>query len=280
MGNDSSVLWGVGAAAVALLVAVSLVAGVGAVSADSHTDENPEASVDFDDQTTEGDTVTVDEVTVEEGGFVAIHDSSLLDGEVVESVIGVSEYLEAGTHEDVEVTLFEGVDGAEFDQSELDEDSTLIAMPHRDTDGDEEYDFVENDGGNDGPYTEDGEAVVDDAHVDVAEEADDEEGGDEADDDDSVFADPVELSIAGLTISVGPPEDVDDDGIYNDLNGDGEVTMLDAVLHAVVVTAVDAGELELTDEQADAVDVDGDGDVDYDDAQEIAMMADMGAYAS
>ena len=39
-------------------------------------------------------------------------------------------------------------------------------------------------------------------------------------------------------------------------------------------------DVAITDEQADAVDVDGDGDVDYDDAQEIAMMADMGAYAS
>ena len=263
MGNDSSVLWGVGAAAVALLVAVSLVAGVGAVSADSHTDENPEASVDFDDQTTEGDTVTVDEVTVEEGGFVAIHDSSLLDGEVVESVIGVSEYLEAGTHEDVEVTLFEGVDGAEFDQSELDEDSTLIAMPHRDTDGDEEYDFVENDGGNDGPYTEDGEAVVDDAHVDV----------EETDDDDAVFSEPVEIAVEGLTIEVGPPEEGDEDGVYTDLNGDDEVTVLDALLHAVVVTAVEGDELDLSDEQAEAVDIDGDGDVDYDDALEIAEIA-------
>lgn len=101
--------------------------------------------------------------------------------------------------------------------------------------------------------------------------------GNEADGEDSVFPDPVEISIAGITVSVGPPQDVDDDGVYNDLNGDGEVTVLDAVLHAVVVTAVNAGELELTGEQADAVDVDGDGDVDYDDALALALTTDMGA---
>jgi hypothetical protein len=271
MGDDSSVLRQVGAIGIALLVALSMTAGIGAVAAHSYTnDDGSDASVTFESQTIDGETVTVESVTVPDGGFVAIHDSSLLDGAVVESVIGVSAYLEPGTHEDVEVTLFEGVDGADFDTDSLEEDDTLIAMPHRDTDGDEEYDFVQNDGGNDGPYTEDGEAVVDDAEATVEDE--------EGDDGDAVFPEPVEISVAGLTVSVGPPQDVDDNGIYSDLNGDGEVTGLDAVLHAVVVTAVDAGELDLNDEQADAVDVDGDGDVDYDDALEIAMLTDMDAY--
>ena len=272
MSDTSSVVQQVGAIGIALLVALSMTAGIGAVPADGHTNgDDSDASVTFEDQTSEGETVVIESVTVPEDGFVAIHNASLLDGEVVSSVIGVSEYLEAGTHEDVEVTLFEGVDGTTFDQSALEEDGTLIAMPHRDTDGDEEYDFVQNKGGNDGPYTEDNEAVVDSAEVTV-EEDDDEE--------DAIFPEPVEISVAGLTVSVGPPQDVDDDGIYSDLNGDGEVTVLDAVLHAVVVTAVDAGELDLSDEQADAVDVNGDGAVTYDDALEIALTTDMGAQAS
>ena len=95
----------------------------------------------------------------------------------------------------------------------------------------------------------------------------------EMDDGDSVFPEPVEISFAGLTIEVGPPMDNDSDGVYEDLNGDGELTVLDAVLHAVVVTVVDEGELDLTSEQADAVDVDRDGDVDYDDATELGRMA-------
>jgi hypothetical protein len=266
----------VGAIGIALLVALSLTAGIGAVSADDHTTEDgSDASITFENQTTEGETVVVEEVTLEDDGFVAIHDASLLDGEVVSSVVGVSAYLEAGTHEDVEITLFEGVDGTTFDQERLEEEGTLIGMPHRDTDGDEEYDFVQNDGGNDDPYTENGEAIVDTATVSV-----DEEEIEDGDDEDAVFPEPVEVSVAGLTVSVGPPQDVDDDGIYSDLNGDSEVTVLDAVLHAVVVTAVDAGELDLGDEQADAVDVNGDGAVTYDDALEIALTTDMGSQAN
>ncbi|PSP74255.1 hypothetical protein BRC86_06475 [Halobacteriales archaeon QS_3_64_16] len=265
-----------GAIGIAVLVALSMTAGIGAVSADDRTSEDDsDASIIFENQTSDSETVVVEEVTVEEDGFVAVHDASLLDGEVVSSVIGVSAYLEAGTHEDVEITLFEGVDGTTFDQERLEAERTLIGMPHRDTDGDEEYDFVQNDGGNDDPYTENGEAIVDTATISVqGEETED------GDDEDAVFLGPVEVSVAGLTVSVGPPQDIDDDGIYSDLNGDSEVTVLDAVLHAVVVTAVDAGELDLSDEQADAVDVNGDGAVTYDDALEIALTTDMGSQAS
>jgi hypothetical protein len=274
MRDTTSVVRQVGVIGIALLVAVSMTAGIGAVSADDHTSEDDaDASITFENGTTEGETVTIESVTVPDGGFVAIHDASLLDGEVVSSVIGVSAYLEAGTHEDIEITLFEGVDGTTFDQEHLEEEGALIAMAHRDTDSDEEYDFVQNEGGNDDPYTENDEAVVDTATLSVERE-------ETGDGEDTVFPEPVEVSIAGLTVSVGPPQDVDDDGIYSDLNGDGEVTVLDAVLHAVVVTAVDAGELDLSDGQADAVDVNDDGAVTYNDALEIALTTDMGSQAS
>ncbi|PSP76706.1 hypothetical protein BRC86_00045 [Halobacteriales archaeon QS_3_64_16] len=87
------------------------------------------------------------------------------------------------------------------------------------------------------------------------------------------FSEPITLSAAGLTVSVGPPMDLGGDGICEDPNGDGELTVLDAALHAVVVTVVDAGELDLSEEQADAVDVDRDGDVDYEDALALAQTA-------
>ncbi|MFC4357742.1 twin-arginine translocation signal domain-containing protein [Halobium salinum] len=125
------------------------------------------AAATFDDQTTEGSTVTVTSATLPEGGYVAIHDASLLEGNVLGSVIGVSEYYEAGTHEDVEVSLYEGVEGAEFEQSMLEEDQPLIAMPHRETNGNETYEFVASEGESDGPYTADGEAVVDKAAITV-----------------------------------------------------------------------------------------------------------------
>jgi len=163
-----------------------------AASGDEDDEEDETASVSFEDQESDGTTVEVASATLPEGGFVTIHDSTLLDGEVTGSVIGVSEYLDAGDHEDVDVDLYEGVPGAEFDDDELSEDETLIAMPHLDTDDDEEYTFVETEGEEDGPYTEDGEPVTDAAEITVEdgeaeddEETEDEEESDDADDEES-----------------------------------------------------------------------------------------------
>ena len=154
------------------LTAVMLSSVVGMVGAqelrpqtESQMDAN--ATVTFSDQTTDGTSVTVDSVNVSDGGFVVIHDDSLLEGEVTGSVIGVSEYLEPGETENVTVTLFDGVPGATFDQTELSEDETLIAMPHRDTNANETYDFVATNGSEDGPYVANGSAVTDSANVSV-----------------------------------------------------------------------------------------------------------------
>jgi rubrerythrin len=131
-------------------------------------DDAPEmASATFDDQTSDGSSVTVASAALPEGGFVAIHDSSLLEGEVLGSVIGVSEAYDAGTVMDIEVPLYSGVPGQNFDQSGLEEDQTLIAMPHLDTNDNGTYDFITSEGDADGPYTADGEAVVDDAEITV-----------------------------------------------------------------------------------------------------------------
>ncbi|MGM0592606.1 MAG: DUF7282 domain-containing protein [Halobacteriota archaeon] len=145
--------------------------------------DQPTASVAFSEQTTDGTQVTVDEVTLEEGGFVTIHDSSLLVGNVIGSVIGVSAYLEAGTHEDVVV---------ELDQP-LEESETLIAMPHLDTNENQTYDFVETEGEADGPYlTADGEPVIDDAQITLEEAADDEPADDEPADDEPADDEPTD----------------------------------------------------------------------------------------
>ncbi|MFC6975125.1 hypothetical protein ACFQL1_11365 [Halomicroarcula sp. GCM10025709] len=126
------------------------------------------AAVSFADQTTDGTTVTVESVNVSEGGFVAIHNESLLDGDAVGSVVGVSEYLAPGNYTNVTVTLFD-VPGASFNETELTENQTLIAMPHLDTDGNETYDFVSSDGAVDGPYVDDaGQPITDSANVTVA----------------------------------------------------------------------------------------------------------------
>jgi len=115
------------------------------------------ASASLDRQTSDGTTVVVEDVDLSEGGFVTIHDASLLDGAALESVRGTSAYLEAGVHDEVTIELDEPI--ADTQQ--------LIAMPHRDTNGNEAYDFVENEGGDDGPYTADGGAVVDPGTVSV-----------------------------------------------------------------------------------------------------------------
>ncbi|PSQ34404.1 PGF-CTERM sorting domain-containing protein [Halobacteriales archaeon SW_10_66_29] len=115
------------------------------------------ASASLDRQTSDGTTVVVEDVDLSEGGFVTIHDASLLGGAALESVRGTSEYLEAGVHDEVTIELDEPI--ADTQQ--------LIAMPHRDTNDNEAYDFVENEGGDDGPYTADGGAVVDPGTVGV-----------------------------------------------------------------------------------------------------------------
>jgi PGF-CTERM protein len=121
-------------------------------SYDGTVAEAPTASVTFDDQTSNGTTVTVASVTMSDGGFIAIH-----NGSASGAVIGHSEYLEAGNSENVEITLDEP----------LSADGTLVAMPHLDTNNNSEYEF---DGGStDAPYTGEGEPVTSGAAITVEE---------------------------------------------------------------------------------------------------------------
>ncbi|WP_336326180.1 DUF7282 domain-containing protein [Halovenus sp. HT40] len=141
---------------VALLVAAAFAVGAGALAAPVSADEH-QADVTFENTTSGGETVVVDEVTVPDGGFVTIHDSTLTDGNTLGSVVGTSAYLEPGTHEDVVVELDDGIEGG-----------TFHAMAHQDTDGDRAYTFVSSNGEADGPYTLDGEIVMDNAEVTVS----------------------------------------------------------------------------------------------------------------
>jgi hypothetical protein len=153
------------------MAAMMLLPAVGVIGAQEQppTTNVSDATVSFSDQTTDGTTVTVDSVNMTDGGFVTIHDSTLLEGEVLGSVIGVSEFLEPGLNENVTVTLFD-VPGAEFDRTALTENETLIAMPHRDTNGNGTYDFLTTDGAEDGPYLDGDTPVTDAANVTVLAE--------------------------------------------------------------------------------------------------------------
>jgi len=132
--------------------------------------------------------VIVDEVYLPDGGFVAIHDSSLNDGgaDVLASVRGTSGYLEAGNHSNVTVTL----------DDPLEEDETLFAMPHTDTNGDRTYSFVGSGGEVDGPSTtEAGDIVTDSANVTTSATV---SMSDQSTDGSSVLVDRVELSEGGF----------------------------------------------------------------------------------
>lgn len=127
-----------------------------------------EATVTFTDQTTDGTSVIAESATLPDGGFVTIHDEALLtNDDPVGSVIGVSEFHGAGDHADIEIPLFGEIQGTEFETSTLRENQTLIAMPHKDTNSSEEYEFVATNGQEDGPYTVNGQAVIADGCVQI-----------------------------------------------------------------------------------------------------------------
>ncbi|WP_083405298.1 DUF7282 domain-containing protein [Haloferax larsenii] len=113
----------------------------------------PTASVVFDNQTTDGASVTVANATLSDGGFVAIHNES-------GAIVGASAYLAPGTHTNVSVVL----------DTPVVENTTLTAMPHLDTNANETFDFVQTNGSEDGPYTDDGTPVTDEGLVTVVSE--------------------------------------------------------------------------------------------------------------
>ena len=128
----------------------------------------PIASVDFTDQPVEDDSVETtpgvfapaDSVTVQgaflpEGGFVVLHDSTALaDQGAIPSIVGVSEYLEPGISTDIKVPI-----------DNVSNTATIVAMAHEDSNDNESYDFSTSGGLEDGPYTRDGGAVIDNAEV-------------------------------------------------------------------------------------------------------------------
>ncbi len=104
----------------------------------------PTADVDFEDQTVENGSVTVD-ATLSDGGFISLRTGSP-DGEIV----GASEY------------LGEGDNTATIDVDPLSEETELYAVAHQDTNDNEALDF-EVGGSTDGPYTTSNGTVVSDS---------------------------------------------------------------------------------------------------------------------
>ncbi|WP_436924309.1 type II secretion system F family protein [Halosimplex amylolyticum] len=88
---------------------------------------SPVAQVTFADQTMTGDTVTVESVSLSEGGYVTIRAKSA-DGEIV----GHSGYISPGDEVDVRIAL----------ESTYGDEMELYAVPHLDTDGDERFGYT------------------------------------------------------------------------------------------------------------------------------------------
>jgi len=86
---------------------------------------SPVGTVTFTEQTMDGDAVVVDSVSLSDGGYVVVRQQTQ-DG----TVVGHSQYLEAGTHRDVRVEL----DDTYADEMEL------FAVAYVDSDGDAAFD--------------------------------------------------------------------------------------------------------------------------------------------
>lgn len=124
--------------AAGLLSAVGLTAGVTAKPSDDSAE--PAATIDIQNQRSGGDTVTTASVTMVDGGFVSIHDRRRFQGEILGSIIGITDSLAPGRHEDVPVDLFTDAATADGPGEGQDEDGLthtqpLLAIPHRNASG-------------------------------------------------------------------------------------------------------------------------------------------------
>ncbi|RKD93894.1 DUF7282 domain-containing protein [Halopiger aswanensis] len=143
----------------AILLAITVVLAAGILVGQAPTlfgvEEDPEASIAFADQQGDGTSVTIESVSLSDGGFVVITDGG-------SEPIAVSDYLSSGSHENVTVERDEAANRELTGQ--------LTATVHQDTDGDETYTYAESEGEEDRPYLEDGFPVSDTATVTTPEQ--------------------------------------------------------------------------------------------------------------
>ena len=120
------------------------------------------AQVVFANQTVTGDgtDITVESATSPDGGFVVIHNESLMQGEdnVRSSMIGVSRKLDAEQNEDIEIDL----------ANNIEESQQLYAVLYRDADDDGNFEYGGTMEDSDEPYLNDNDmAIYDNATVTV-----------------------------------------------------------------------------------------------------------------
>ena len=123
---------------------------------------NQTAGITFVNETANDTTVMIERAVLPDGGFVAIHAAENVSGEyeqaenvTIGAVLGNSTYLEPGDHANVVIQL----------DRPLNESQTLVAMAHRDTNDNQQYDFPEADE----PYTFMGSPVTQSGYVIVTD---------------------------------------------------------------------------------------------------------------
>ena len=125
---------------------------------------NQTAGITFVNETANDTTVMIERAVLPEGGYVVIHAAENVSGEyeqaenvTIGAVLGNSTYLEPGDHANVVIQL----------DRPLNESQTLVAMAHRDTNANQQYDFPEADE----PYTFMGSPVTQSGYVIVTDAA-------------------------------------------------------------------------------------------------------------
>lgn len=136
------------------LAAAGLAGGtaIGASSEEESAEQNNYAEIAFRQQTIDGTSLVIDRTYVEHDGFITIHTWDLVaEQDGAGTIIGVSRLLEAGEdgegqeYKNEEVALFDtgtGFSGEFEGRKRLWKDQTLIAVPHRDINGNGEFDFT------------------------------------------------------------------------------------------------------------------------------------------
>ena len=141
-------------------------AGTGIASAQSTTESGP--GVSFANQTTNGSTVTIQNATLPEGGFIAIHSSEYLgNGPSDLTVIATSGYLDPGQYQNVTINISNAPPGnyPGVNRTSLNTTQTLVAGLYSDSNSNRRFDFVESGGTEDGAIEVDGVAVTDSARA-------------------------------------------------------------------------------------------------------------------
>ena len=111
------------------------------------------AAIAFANQTTNGTAVTVESVTLPDGGYVGLHRGPYNASNATSSAIGATGHLEAASYENVTVAVgtVPGVNATEPNRR-----VRLSAVAHTDSDGDRRFQYVSSNGSEDEPYVEGG----------------------------------------------------------------------------------------------------------------------------